>query len=139
MADLLNPVQKNSLRITLRRFEENLHHAQAWLDGREENGVLYQRRLSLPAEDRQQAEREIRKALELIEILSRDFDLPVESENSAALIRGEMSISWADLLDSRASELGRGGEVNPNLRDALDPGIQSLAGIALSLTSLFSE
>ncbi len=139
MEDLLNPAQKNSLRVTLRRFEENLLHAQAWLDGNEENGVLYERKLILPAERRRQAEQEIRRALDLIGRVSRDFDLPIESENSASLIRGEMSISWADLLDSRASELKRCGEVHPGLSSALDPSIESLASIALMLTTIFGK
>lgn len=47
MKELLNPVQKNTLQITLSRFDENLLHAQAWLDGSEENGVLYRRKLIL--------------------------------------------------------------------------------------------
>ena len=136
--DLLNPIQKNSLRITLRRFEENLFRAQTWLDGNDENGVLYQRKLTLPAKRRDQAEQVIKEARELIEKVSHDFDLPIESENAASLLRGEMSISWADLLDSRASELKRAGAVHPELSAALDPNIQSLAGMALRLTNLFS-
>ncbi|MBN2117457.1 MAG: hypothetical protein JW730_12850 [Anaerolineales bacterium] len=139
MNDLLNPTQKNLLRITLRRFEENLLHAQAWLDGNEEKGALYLRKLTLPVKRRQQAETEIRAALDLIAKVSHDFDLPTESENSAALIRAEMSISWADLLDSRAGELKRSGAVHPELSDVLDPSIQGLARIALALTGIFSE
>ena len=139
MEDLLNPTQKNSLCVTLRRFEENLLHARAWLDGNEENGVLYRRKLILPEKRRLQAEQEIGTALDLIEKLSRDFDLPIESENAASLIHGEMSISWADLLDSRASELRRCGIVHPELSNALDPGIQSLARIALTLTTIFGD
>jgi hypothetical protein len=139
MKDLLNPAQKTSLRVTLRRFEENLLHAQAWLDGNEENGVLYQRKLTLSTNRRQQSEQQIRRALDLIEKVSREFDLPYESENSASLIKAEMSISWADLLDGRASELRRCGEVHPNLSSALDPSIQSLATIALTLTRIFDQ
>ena len=137
--DLLNPIQKKSLRISLRRFEENLLQAQAWLDGREENGVLYHRELTLPAKRREQAEWVMKEARELIEKVSHDFDLPIETENAAALIRGEMSISWADLLDSRARELKRAGAVHPELSSALDPSIEGLAGIALRLTTIFSD
>ena len=92
--DLLNSVQMNSLRITLRRFEENLIHTQAWLGGYEENGVLYQRKLYLSTNRREQASQVIRVACEVIKDVRRDFDLPIESENAVALIRGEMSISW---------------------------------------------
>ena len=139
MKDLLNPIQKNTLRIALRQFEENLFHAQAWLNGNEESGVWYQRKLILSEKPRQQAEQEIRIALDLVEKVSHDFDLLAESENAAALIRGEMAISWADLMDSRASELKRCGQVHPDLSAALDPGVERMAGIALRLTTIFSE
>jgi len=55
MNDYLNPSQKNSLRISLLMFEENLRQAQEWLDGREENGILYRRKLMLTEEIRKQA------------------------------------------------------------------------------------
>jgi multidrug resistance efflux pump len=139
MNDLLNPIQKNSVRITLRRFEENLLHAQAWLDGKEENGVLYQRKLTLSAGRRQRAEKDIKTALDLIRKMSQDFELLSETENAAAQIKGEMAIIWADLLDSRARELKRSGAVHPELSAALDPGIQALASIALALTTIFSD
>lgn len=80
----------------------------------------------------------IKEARELIEKVSHDFALPIDSENAASPLRGEMSVSWADLLDSRASELKRAGAVHPELSDALDPNIQRLAGMALRLTNLFS-
>jgi hypothetical protein len=139
MNDLLNPIQKNVLRIALRQFEENLFHAQTWLDGNEENGVLHQRTLNLSDKRREQAGQVIQEARELIKKVSHDFDLPAESENAAALIRGEMSISWADLMDSRAGELKRCGQVHPDLSRALDPNIERMAGIALRLTTIFSE
>jgi hypothetical protein len=137
--DLLNSIQKNSLRITLRRFEENLIHTQTWLDGYEENGVLYQRKLNLSPNRREQARQVIKAACEVIKDVSRDFDLPIESENAAVLIRGEMSISWADLLDGRATELKRAGTVNPELSSMLDPSIERLAAMALQLKNIFSE
>ena len=139
MKELLNPVQKNALQITLRRFEENLLHAQSWLDGSEEDGVLHRRKLVLSEKNRQLAGQAIKEARELIEKTSHDFDLSDESENAASSIRGKMSISWADLMDSRAEKLNRCGKVHPGLSDALDPGIVHMAEIALRLTTLFRE
>jgi len=58
MKDLLNPYQWNSLRITLRTFEEDLRRAQEWLDGKEEHGTLYQSKLVLHADSRKKAQRD---------------------------------------------------------------------------------
>jgi hypothetical protein len=139
MKELLNPYQWNSLRGTLQSFEECLRRAQAWLAGEEERGTLYERKLTLRGDHRKQAESEIQHALELIEDLSRSLELPVETENSAALIRGEMSIAWANLLDSQAQKLGRYGRINPDLAKALDPKVERLAEIAQSLSGIFGE
>lgn len=137
MKELLNPAQKNALQITLTQFEENLLHAQAWLDGSEEKGVLHQRKLILSENARQLAEQAIKEARELIKRVSHEFDLSDESENAAASIRGKMSISWADLMDSRAEKLKRCGQVHPGLSGVLDPSIEHMAEIALRLTTIF--
>ena len=139
MKDLLNPSQWNSLRITLRIFEENLRQAQEWLDGKEEHGTLYQYKLVLSAENRKRAQREISSALDQIAELSRLFKMPQQNENPASLIRGEMSVSWADLHDSRTHKLGRYGKVHPELASVLDSEVQQLAEIAQNLSAIFGE
>jgi hypothetical protein len=136
---LLNPSQKNSLRVTLLLFEENLRHAQKWLDGYEENGILYHRKLTLSEENREQAWQEIKAALELIEKLSRKFGLRKEASNSASMLRGILTTDWANLHDSRASKLRRFGKVQPELASLLDADIQNLAGIALHLSAILAE
>jgi hypothetical protein len=89
LKDLLNPYQKNSLRITLRMFEENLRNALEWLDGREEDGILYSRKLILSPTGREQARQYIKVALGVIEKLSFQFDLRKESSYAASMLRGE--------------------------------------------------
>lgn len=139
MKNLLNAYQWNSLRITLLSFEESLHRAQAWLDGEEQRGLLYERRLTIPPKQQREAQREIRKALGLIAELSHLFELPKATENSTSLIRADMSVAWANLLDNRARKLGRYGDVHPELASALDPRIHKLAEAAQALTVIFSE
>ncbi|MBN1453263.1 MAG: hypothetical protein JW963_19775 [Anaerolineales bacterium] len=139
MKNALNPSQKNSLGVTLRMYEENLRHAQEWLDGREDIGILYHRKLALSEENREQARQAINTALDLIEKLSRKFGLRKESSNSASWIRGELTVNWANLLDTRASKLRRFGKVQPELASLLDADIQNLAGIALHLSALLAE
>jgi hypothetical protein len=139
MKDLLNHSQWNSLRITLRMFEENLRRAQEWLDGKEEHGTLYQYKLVLSEENRKQAQRKIKNALDQIAELSRLFEMPRENTNPASLIRGEMSVSWADLHDSRTHKLGRYGKVHAELSSVLDSQVQHLAGIAQNLSAIFGE
>lgn len=139
MTDLLNPSQKNPLRITLLMFEENLRHAQEWLDGREEHGFLYHRKLEMPGEKRKQADYFIKTALRLIEKLGEKFGLEAESQNAASMFQGELTVNWANLIDSQAPKLRRYGKVHPELGGMLDPDIQKLARIALQLSVILGE
>lgn len=139
MKDLLNPYQKNSLRISLLMFEENLRRAQEWLDGREEKGILYHRKLELSDEKRRQAEHVIKTALGVIEKLSKKFGLEAETQNAASMFQGEFSVNWANLIDTQAGKLRRYGKVHPELHDMLDTDIQKLAEIALQLSSILGE
>jgi len=139
MKDLLNTHQRNSLRITLQMLEENLRHALEWLDGREENGILYNRKLDMPKQKREQARREIQTALGLIENLSIKFNLPKDTSDAASLFRGELSIRWTNLLDTRAKKLSRFGKTHPDLAKTLDPNIQNLAEVTMRLSALLGE
>jgi hypothetical protein len=136
---LLNPYQKNSLRITLRMFEENLHNALEWLDGREEDGILYSRKLILSPSGREQARQYIKVALGIIKNLSHKFDLRKESSDAASMLRGELDVGWANLLDTRAKKLGRYGKVHPELGNILDSDIQKLAEIAQQISAIIGK
>jgi hypothetical protein len=121
MNPMLNPQQRSSLHMTLLAFEKNLRQAQSWLDGAEEDGILYKAKLQLSEERRRQATGEIARALDQIGSLRQSFELEKKEENPLALIRSEMTISWANLLDSRSVRLGRYGDVSAGLTDRLDP------------------
>ena len=139
MNDLLNPYQKNSLRVSLLMLEENLRHAQEWLDGREENGILYYRNLKISEETKQQAAQRIQAALELIEKLSSEFELDREFQSATSILQGDLTISWANLIDTKSRKLRRYGQVHPQLGDMLDPDIQNLAEIAFNLSTMLGQ
>ncbi len=139
MKDKLNPSQWNSLRLTVSMFEKNLRAAQAWLDGMEENGTFYQRKLHLSAKRRQQASHNIAEALQIVTELGQSLELPLENENVASEIRSQMVISWTNLLDNRSVKLKRYGRVHPELSSELDPIILQLAEMALNLSAIFDE
>lgn len=120
-------------------FEKNLRAAQAWLDGMEENGTFYQRKLHLSAKRRQQASHNIAEALQIVTELGQSLELPLENENVASEIRSQMVISWTNLLDNRSVKLKRYGRVHPELSSELDPIILQLAEMALNLSAIFDE
>jgi hypothetical protein len=139
MTELLNPQQRSSLRITLQSFEKNLREAQSWLDGAEENGILYKAKLQISKAHRQQLTGEISEALNQIGALSRKFELEKKEENPLSLIRSEMVISWANLLDSRTAKMARYGNISTGLAAMLDPAVDDLAETALYLSKIFED
>lgn len=139
MNELLNPQQRSSLRTTLLSFEKNLREAQSWLDGNEEDGILYKAKLHMSEEHRRQCARQIAEALGQIRSLSRSLELEKKEEDPLSLIRSEMVISWANLLDSRSAKLGRYGDISAGLAGKLDPAIGHLAETALYLSKIFEE
>ena len=139
MNELLNPQQRSSLRTTLLSFEKNLREAQSWLDGNKEDGILYKSELHLSEEHRRQCASKIAEALGQIRSLSRSLELEKKEEDPLSLIRSEMVISWANLLDSRPAKLGRYGDIPAGLAEKLDPAVSNLAESALYLSEIFED
>lgn len=139
MEDVLNPYQRSSLRSTLIAFEKSLRSAEAWLNGKQEYGVLYSARLRLSNALRVEALREIRVALMQISKLSQRFQMEKREEDPLLTMRAEMSIAWANLWDSRSQKLARFGNVDEKLAQTLDPDVERLAEIAQRLALFFSN
>jgi hypothetical protein len=135
--DILNPDQRRSVAIVLQMFEESLRLADAWLQGAEANGILYRRKLNLPPAQRRAAQRRIAAALDQIAAIAQTLDLEPKVDDPAGLIRGKMSVCWANLIDTQSTKLKRFGEVDPRLESVLDPAVGQLAQLALELASVF--
>jgi hypothetical protein len=109
------------------------------LDGREEHGVLYYRKLNISKGTREQANRIIATALQLIEKLSIRFGLDREIQSAASILAGNLTVSWANLMDTKSHKLRRYGQVHPGLSDMLDTDIQNLAEIAFNLSTMLGQ
>ncbi|MCX7670855.1 MAG: hypothetical protein N2439_12375 [Anaerolineae bacterium] len=134
-AELLNPAQRNSLAIGLRAFEIHLRQIAAWLADGEEAGILYRRRLNLPAERRAALREQIALALAQIAALAERFGLTPAEESLESNMAALMSVDWANLCDLRSDKLRRYGEVDDRLADLLDADIAALAERALALAT----
>jgi len=136
-SDLLNPEQFRSVEITLRMFEENLRLISTWLDGKENNGILYRRELNFPSGRRKAVRQHIDAALNQIAILARTLELQPEEKDITGMIRGKLAESWANLIDNKSGKLNRYGDVDPRAASLLDPVILRLADLAKELETLF--
>lgn len=85
----------------------------------------------------------MRKAIEaaLAEIASTSELLSLEREEweAGGLIRSEMSVAWANLLDTQSKKLRGYGDVHPQLAEVLDPHVLLLSNLAIYLANLFDD
>ncbi len=139
MNDSLNQAQRSALSIALRRLEEHLRQAEHWLNGTDEIGILYRRRLDIEAERHRIALGKIDEALQVICDLAREFDLAPVDQDLLAKLSAEMTVCWADLIDTRSIKLQRYGAVDPRLASVLDPRLDHLAELASELATLATE
>jgi hypothetical protein len=77
--------------------------------------------------------------LGLIAKLSSEFELDKKFQSAASILQGDLTISWANLMDTKSNKLRRYGQVHPELGDALDPDIENLAEIAFNLSTILGQ
>ena len=139
MNDLLNSSQRRSVTVTLRGFETSLRQALAVLNGKSENGILFHETFRLPAPKQAEMRQAIETALSEIAGTRDLFDLESEERDAGGLIRSEMSVAWANLLDIQSKKLRGYGNINPKLVDILDPHVIQLSNLANNLANLFDD
>jgi hypothetical protein len=138
MSVFMNQAQRTSVFIALRTFEQYLRQLNRWLHGLEEDGILYKYKMDLQPEKRALMQQKIDCGLALVEELAQTLQLEPEEIDLAGAVRGQMSESWANLIDTRAARLRRYGAVDPGLSQPLDPLLDRLVQIAADLSQLAS-
>jgi hypothetical protein len=121
----LNTAQQTSLSITLREFETRLSRLRVLLD-------QYAAVARLTPENVKGLRLMIDRQPAVIDELFRRFQLKRETIDVVQSMIAELSISWTQLVDSRSDQLGRYGEVDPDLKATLDPALNQLVEACLS-------
>ncbi len=119
-AELFNEYQIRRVKIVLRGFEEDLRMVLRCLDGEQEEGYMYQRKLVLSEELQEEARRCILEGLEKIHRLADTLDFEPEIENTSRDLMGRMNIDWEYLSNLHAKNLKVYGVINPELSNILD-------------------
>ena len=138
-APLLNPYQKNSIEVTLRSFEDDLHQVNDWLAETQTSRVLSKRQSRLSEKQKGTMRQIIQQALAEIAVLKDELYLVTEDVNVSDLIRGQMSIDWENLSGLQVKKLARYGKVSQEAAPAIDPHIGYLTNLALSLIAITDE
>ena len=138
-AKLFNEYQIRRVKIVLRGFEEDLRTALRCLDGEQDEGYMYQRKLVLSEELREEARRYILEGLEEIHRMADTLDFEQEVENASRVLMGRLNIDWEYLSNLHAKDLRVYGDIHPDLTNILDKSAERMSRIALDLGNIFMQ
>jgi hypothetical protein len=118
---VLNDAQHRHLSITMRVAEERLRSLQRLMrTGGETQGLLEVDDDLTPGE-RSVVAAKLAELLRCFADLGTQFSLSREWCSLRRTLAASLSITWADIQNVKAAALGAYGEVDPRLRDQLDP------------------
>jgi hypothetical protein len=128
----LNPNQERAVAVTLRLLEERLAEIQQLMEV-DERGILYHLVADFTPEQQVQMNQVIAELGATIKSVAETFHLPRDEQSPARKIMGLLSVSWESLGDIRSRQLRAYGEVDPELKETLDPYVQKLTRLVLAL------
>jgi hypothetical protein len=130
--DFLNESQRRSLEVTLRLAEKAFNRIEALL-APERQGVLYHSCSSLTPAQEERARALAGAGRRQISELAARFHLQSVQEPVEQRLVAEFSAIWCDLEDTRPERLVRYGDLDPALTTTLEPAIQDLITVVLSI------
>jgi hypothetical protein len=139
MANLLNEAQRNRITNVLRSLELDLRQARATLDRPGAEGILFRIAPSTPGKRLAKIDREIEAALDDIAWLARELALEAREQDVTSKVAAELTVDWADLVDSTSRTLVRYGTVHPGLAEVTDERLERLAERALTIAHVIRE
>lgn len=135
----LNTSQQNSLYASLYGLEVSLHKIEKWLDEGEEQGILYLRTLRLTPEVKKDIHLKIKQAYKTIEAIMGEYGLRRREEGLAEYIISMMSVSWANLEDSKARNMKKYGEIDETMGKKLDEDLEPLIHIVRFIFNIVDQ
>jgi hypothetical protein len=137
--NLLNDNQHRSLSVTLQRVEMAAWRLEETLT-RQHLPQLALTRMINPFNEQQQE-----TLLALARLLRQDiawltqaYDLAASEQNVSRMVMAEFTLLWSDLEDVRPRKLSRYGSVQSTLHQFLDPQLQHLLQLVLTIDAVGS-
>jgi len=137
--EVLNPLQKNSLRISLMLIERGMLEVDRLLSDGEHEGILFRITDDLREETKTDLWRLIHELRQIVREMKDRFRLDWEPLEKRRTIFGKVPLLWEIAAGSNASRLRGYGDTHPALKDLLDPSIERLSDLLLRMQSLLAD
>ncbi len=135
---LLNPSQKDSLRISLMLIEKGILEVERVLYDGEHEGVFFR----ISDDLRQETKTGIRTLIEEIRVILREmkdqFHLGREINDKSRAVFAKVPLLWEISAGTKASRLRGYGEIDPRLKDLLNPSMERLGDLLISMHRMVS-
>ncbi|MCX7765784.1 MAG: hypothetical protein N2246_03645 [Candidatus Sumerlaeia bacterium] len=132
----LSAAQTNSLRTVLRILEKRVDEINALCEIKEQRGLLYSVKNTLSDQQIKQLKQKIIKIKGIIEELTNKLKLEREESDLRRIIESYLSASWEDLCSTTSKGLRAYGAVDVSVKAELDPVIEQLNKLLLSMINL---
>lgn len=132
----LSASQTNSLRTVLRILEKRVDELNALCDTKERAGLLYSIKNTLSEQQIKQLKQKITRVKSIIEELTTQLKLEKEETDIRRLIESYLTASWEDLYSTTSKGLRAYGVVDASVKAELDPVIERLIKLLLSMIHL---
>lgn len=106
------------------------------LSAGEYHGILLQTTGDLDEETKASIQQLIEEVREGLRELKDRFQLDLEVQSTSRAIFGKVPLLWEIMTDTDASRLRGYGEIDPGLKEVLDPSIERLSRLLLSMHQL---
>ncbi len=136
---LLNEHQHRALSSRLALLDRQLSEAERLVTSELARGPMFAMSSDLTAREKQDLQRLLAQAREIVAKLRDRFALEVQTQDVRHWLLGHFSVLWNILHDSRAEKLKGFGDVAGDLSTQLDPEIEQLIEIVSEVKSLVSS
>lgn len=135
---ILNPYQKNALRISLVLVEKGVLELDHLLSRGDHHGILFGIKDDLAEEAKAGIRQLIHEIREILREMKERFQLDLEIDKNSRAIFGKAPLLWEIVTDTDARRLRGYGETAPSLKELLDPSIERLSHLLLKMQQLVS-
>lgn len=136
---ILNPYQKNALRISLVLVEKGVFELDYVLSRGNHYGILFEIQDDLAEEAKAGIRQLIHEIREILREMKERFQLDLEIDKNSRVIFGKAPLLWEIVTGTDARRLRGYGEIDPSLKDLLDPSLEQLSQLLLRMYDWISK
>jgi hypothetical protein len=129
----LNEHQRRNLSVTLVIIEESLAELEKIVASPDYHGILLDRKNNIRSSVKDYLLNHSQLIRARIRVIAERFGLDRVHRETGREINAKLSYCWEILQDTRADKLKRYGEIEENIKEVLDPDLDTIIGLVTEM------